>query len=84
MEYTMSTNGLINITVTISGPGNTFHREQLIIKKALSDAGYNVTVQDDYPVSSELEDVMLCRKQIALRSKNTNITIVADHCPWGG
>lgn len=80
----MTTNALINICVTISGPGETFHREQYIIKQALLDAGYSVTVQDDYPLSPEVEANFISTPIDHRKSHTTHITLVADHCPWGG
>ena len=38
---------MINVTVTVSGPGECIGNEMLIIEKALKDAGYPVEVIDE-------------------------------------
>ena len=66
---------MINITVKVSGPGECIHNEMLIIEKALTDAGYPVEVKDEYPP----ED-----KTIKKASAGWKITLIANHCLWGG
>ena len=66
---------MINITVTVTGPGECIGNEMLIIEKALRDAGYPVTVIDEYPP----KEITIDRA-----SKGWNITLKAQHCPWGG
>ena len=66
---------MINVTVTVSGPGECIGNEMLIIEKALKDAGYPVEVIDEYPP----KDITIDRA-----SEGWKITLKANHCPWGG
>ena len=66
---------MINITVKVSGPGQCIHNQMHIIEKALKEAGYPVEVIDEYPTEDNT---------IERASEGWKITLVANHCPWGG
>ena len=66
---------MINITVTVAGPGQCIGNEMLIIEKALRDAGYTVEVIDSYPLDT---------KEIKSATRSCNIVLKAEHRPWGG
>lgn len=66
---------MINIEVKVSGPGECISNEILIIEKALRDVGYPVEIVDEYPPEN---------REIRKASEGWKITIVANHCPWGG
>lgn len=64
------------ITVTISGPGQTFDYHINVIKDALENANIKVTMINDQPLSSYGETLK--------HTVHFNATIIADHQPWGG
>ena len=66
-------------TVKISGPGETMAGEIYVIKKALEEAGYPVTINDQYPC----EDPEHIDRVLAIEDKVT-VHIKVEHLPWGG
>jgi len=66
---------MININVTVSGPGECINNEMLIIEKALKDAGYPVTVVNEFPPKPAT---------IVKAPFGWSITLTAKHQPWGG
>lgn len=68
-----------NVTITISGPGETMSGEIFVIKNSLEEAGFQVSIEDDYPC----DDPKIIDKCIALKDKHL-ICIKVNHKPWGG
>lgn len=74
---------MIDVTVTVTGPGGCISGEIEIIRRALTAAGINVTIADPHPPVEGFTEVL--DKYIASgRMSQTNVKIIAMHCPWGG
>jgi len=72
---------MIDIKITITGPGETFGLPLLRIARAMEELGYNVIVDDPYPYPPELEEKSLA---LYLKGPKADCLITAEHCPWGG
>jgi len=69
----------MSVSIKISGPGETMAAEIFIIRRALSDAGYKVTINDKYPC----DDKNHIYRVLGMADKAT-VHIKVDHLPWGG
>lgn len=67
---------MFDITVEVSGPGGCISATIEVIKRALANANVKTLVVVDQHPSIVLEH--------NLNLKDENITIKANHCPWGG
>ena len=63
--------------VKVIGLGTTISYEMKVIQEALESAGYDVTIEDEYPNNEFAPDV----KEIV---KGNKITLQACHLPWPG
>ena len=73
-----------HIHLTIGGPGGdpTYHREAVMIKKLLEDAGVqDVVIEDKYEIREERHDDEL---KLFVGAKPDKVTITVQHYPWGG
>lgn len=74
---------MIDVTVTVTGPGGCISLEIEIIRRALVAAGINVTVTNPHPPAEGFIPHM--EKYIKDgKMSTTNVKIIAMHCPWGG
>lgn len=73
-------------TIKVSGPGSCINNELAVISKALSDAGFVVEIENEYPAEDVTEDELVARitRLNQTRNPKSKIKIVADHQPWGG
>ena len=67
---------MINIRITVTGPGQCIDSEYYLILRALKHAGYNV--EEDNPYPNDNPDA--CKPM----PKITAIKLIAKHEPWGG
>lgn len=84
---------MLDINITIRGPGGCINFESIMIERLFKDLGYNVIVDNDYPfieqnsashAISETEDEFIERVKQSKNIGNINIHLKVDHCPWGG
>ena len=88
---------MIDIVVTVTGPGGCINFETIIIQRALEAVGITVVVEDECPLHSrntdspqsypkETEDEYVDRITEIIKTENHPITVklIAEHCPWGG
>jgi hypothetical protein len=72
---------MLKLTITVTGAGGTIATEMALIYEALTAAGCEVKIVDDYPptvypLSEEcLNWVERTKRKVELR---------ANHTPWGG
>jgi len=66
-------------TIRISGLGETMAAEIFVIKNALEEAGFNVTIDDKCPC-----DDMTHIDRIISSENKADVHIKVDHLPWGG
>lgn len=66
---------MIDVTITISGPGQCICDEMELIALILRLNGAKVTVEDQYCDNDRESDFNL---------SNTRIKLIAEHLPWGG
>lgn len=67
--------------VKITGPGGCINNVLAVIQKALQDAGFTVTVDNDHPIEKSLEDRLAFVQ--TLKDKGS-VGIEMRHVPWGG
>lgn len=80
---------MINITVTVTGPGGCINTEVEIIRRALESVGCTVDVTNKYPhqfsedpqagYSTKTMDQIISENRC-----NARVSLIADHEPWGG
>lgn len=73
--------------IKVSGPGGCISTEMRVIEKALRDAGFQVTVIDDHrPEDNGAAEDWLEKslERVKLLPDNYQVTLIADHQPWGG
>lgn len=86
---------MIDVTITISGPGLCIQFETELIKKLFSELGYKIEIKDKYPFENNkpengdtLEEYLDRRKKHTQERKNNGtpdvIKIITDHQLWGG
>lgn len=72
---------MLKLIITVGGPGCIFHTEMALIYEALTSAGLEVEIQDDYPP----DNYPLSEDRLKwLREKGGKVVLRADHRPWGG
>ena len=67
---------MIDITVTVSGPGGVINNEMLVIEQALKNLKYTVIVENDRDVKTKPDPWR--------EGEGITIKLKADHQPWGG
>jgi hypothetical protein len=68
---------VISIEVKVTGPGGIINYEMGVIEQALVAAGIPVRVVNPYP-----DDCVAHGDKI--HHNGVNVTLVANHLPWGG
>lgn len=75
--------------ITVTGPGTIIAFEMIVIEKFLTELGYKVIVEDEYPYGSfpvghtTKEQYLEFVKEL-LQQYPTEIKLTAVHLPWGG
>lgn len=73
------------VNITISGPGGTMSGEIYLIKKAFTNAGFEVLVNDKYPNEDIEETIKILDSLVACNEKIGGVIRVnVEHLPWGG
>lgn len=72
------------ITVTVSGPGGCINAEIELIRRMFVDNGFDVDVNNPHPPQGETISQHVERIFAIGSPKRTKITIIGNHCPWGG
>ena len=72
---------MIDINVTVTGPGGVISYEVEVIRRALIAAGISVEFVDLYTPAPEAGDWFAVQ---ASKTRGTAVKLIANHQPWGG
>lgn len=86
------------VTVTVSGPGKNISYEMELLRRFFESEGYQVTVENEYPFVagdpqcsefSSWEEYHAHRTHLRSeayeqREYHNQLTLKAEHFPWGG
>jgi hypothetical protein len=69
--------------ITVSGMGMCINYEMEIIRKAFAALGIDVVIENKFPDKEKYTEEEM-KESAKFRKESFNITLVADHQPWGG
>jgi hypothetical protein len=76
---------MIDVTITIVGPGGTIDYEAVVIRRALEAAGVRVVEENTNPCSDPDECLRVIRDRLDTGYiKHKAVRLVVTHQPWGG
>lgn len=77
---------MMNVKVTVSGPGGCIDYEVEVIRRALEAEGLKVNVIDPHPFEpnesfANIDELLAHCKTL---SGSITVDLIANHIPWGG